>query len=96
MTPPASLTRVIVERVFGRDEILLRRNAPRRRQACDVVGFLDRHGQAEQRLLHAAREFGVGGAGGGKATLEIANTDRIDLGIVPLDPADRVLCQFDG
>ena len=84
------------QRVFRRRKILLRRNAPGRRQSRDIVGFLERHGQAEQRLLHAARQFGVGGAGGRKAALEIANTDRIDLRVVPLDPADRVLGQFDG
>ena len=38
---------------------------------------------------------GVGGAGGGEAALEIAHADRIDLGVVPLDAADRVLRQFD-
>ena len=59
-------------------------------------GFLHRHGNAEQRLASAARQFRVGGAGGIEAAVEIANTDRIDLRIVPLDPADRVLRQFDG
>ena len=52
-------------------------------------------GQAEQRLPDAARQFGVGGAGGGEAALEVANTDRIDLRIMPLDAIDRVLGQFD-
>ena len=42
------------------------------------------------------RRGNIGGAGSGKAPLEIANTDCIDLRIVPLDPADRVLRQFDG
>ena len=81
--------------VFGRREILLRRNAPGRRQARDIVGFLHRHRQAEQRLFHPARQFGVGGAGSREAALEVADTDRIDLDIVALDAIDGVLGQFD-
>ena len=37
----------------------------------------------------------VGGAGGFEAAVEIANADGIDLAVVPLDAADRVLRQLD-
>ncbi len=52
-------------------------------------------GMPSSGFCHAARQFGVGGAGGGEAALEIAHADRVDLGVVPLDAADRVLRQFD-
>ena len=94
ITPPASLTREIDSASSGGDEILLRRKTPGRRQSRDVEGFLDRHGNAEQRPGLAARAGRVGGAGGIEAAGEIANADRIDLGVVTLDAADRVLRQL--
>ena len=34
---------------------------------------------------------GIGGSGSGEAAFEVADTDRIDLRIVPLDATDGVL-----
>ena len=86
----------IDSRVFpGRREILLRRNAPGRWQPGDIVGFLHRHGDTEQRLVLAAREGRVRSAGGGEATFEIAHANRIDLVVVTFDAANHVLRQFD-
>ncbi len=84
------------QRVFARREILLRRKAPRRRQSRDVVGFLHRQGNAEQRPGLAARAGGIGGAGGIEAAFEIADAYRIDPGVVPLDAGNRVLRQLHG
>src|SRR5437868_2571416 len=52
------------QRVFRGPVILLRHKAPCRGQAGDVVGFLHGQGNAEQRLLLAARQRGVGFARG--------------------------------
>ena len=75
------------QRVFRRPEILLRRKAPGGRQPRDVVGFLHRHRQAEQRPCLAARQRRIGGARGIQAAVEIANADRVDFRIVALDAA---------
>ena len=83
------------QRVLGRHKILLRWNAPGCWQACDVEGFLHRHREAEQRLLHPARQGVVGGTGGGEAAFEITHADRVDLAVMPLDAADRIPRQFD-
>jgi hypothetical protein len=48
-----------------------------------------------QRLLPAARVFGVGRAGGCYAALVIANANRVVLGVVPLVAADSVLGKFE-
>ena len=84
------------QRVFRRHEILLRRIAPSRGQSRDVVGFLDGYGNAKQRAGFAAGASRVGGAGGFQAAVEIANANRVDLAVVTLDAADRILRQFDG
>jgi hypothetical protein len=84
------------QRVFGRLEILLRGKAPGRRQAGDVVGFLHGQGDAEQRLALATRERSIGGARRSKRAIEVAHADRVDLAVVALDAADRILRQFDG
>src|SRR6201999_3812724 len=44
------------QRILARHEVPLLRDAPGRGQARDVVGFLHRDGDAEQRILLAARE----------------------------------------
>jgi hypothetical protein len=79
-----------------RPEILLRRKAPGGRQSRDIIGFLDRQGDAEQRPGLAARKRGIGGAGGFEAAAKIANANRVDLAVVTLDAADRVLRQLHG
>ena len=84
------------QRVLRRREILLRRKAPGRGQPRDVVGFLHREGNAEQRPCLATRERCVGGASGIEAALEIANANRVDLGVVTLDAANRILRQLHG
>jgi len=48
------------------------------------------------KSIVAAGTGGVGGAGGFKAAGKIAHANRVDLGVVPLDAADRVLRQLDG
>src|SRR5205085_2450337 len=60
--------------VFLRDEILLRHKPPGRRQASDVVGFLDGEGQAEQRPVFAARERSVRSTRRLERAVEIAYT----------------------
>ena len=83
------------QRVFRGPVILLRHKAPCRGQARDIVGFLHGQGNAEQRLLLATRQRGVGGPRGLQAALEIAHADRVDFLVVLLDAGNRVLCQFD-
>src|SRR6478609_359035 len=70
------------QRVLRRLEILLRRPAPGRGQAGDVVGFLHRDGEAEQRLPLAARQCGVRLARGAKRAIKVPDANRIDLAVV--------------
>ena len=84
------------QRVFARLEILLWQKTPGRRQPRDIVGFLHGQGDAEQRPGLAPRERRVGVAGGLEAALKIAHANRIDLAVVTLDAADRILRQLDG
>ncbi|WP_456799032.1 hypothetical protein [Bradyrhizobium sp. USDA 4473] len=53
-------------------------------------------GMAEQRPVLAARDRGVGSAGRVKAALEIAHAHRVDLAVMALDAADRILRELDG
>src|SRR5205823_14286634 len=50
---------------------------------------------AEQRLLLAARQRGVGFARGLQAAFEIAHANRIDFAVVALNAADGVVGELD-
>ena len=83
------------ERVFLRDEVLERGDAPGRRQPGDVVGFLDRDGHAEQRQALAARQCGIRllrrSAGAG----EIAHRHGVQVAVERLDPRNELIGQFE-
>ncbi|MGY4346417.1 hypothetical protein ACVWXM_002884 [Bradyrhizobium sp. GM7.3] len=83
------------QRVLRRLEIFLRRPAPGRGQAGDVVGFFHSDGETEQRLSLAARQCGVCLACGVQRTVEIPDADRVDLAVVPFDAVDRILRELD-
>ena len=83
------------QRVLARDKILLRRIAPGRGQACDVVGLLHGQRDAEQRARFGMLQRRVGSARRLQAALEISHANRIDLAVVTFDAVDRVLRKFD-
>ncbi len=83
-----------LHRVLGRHVVLVLRHAPGRGHTGDVVGLLDRHRNAEQRLVLTAGARLVGTARGGPCTVEVRHADRVDRLVVPLDTGDRLVGQF--
>jgi hypothetical protein len=69
--------------------------APGGFQPLDVEGFLHRNRQAEQRPSISAATFGIERAGLVSRAFEIAQHDRVQLAIVPLDPFDIEVDQFE-
>ena len=83
------------QRVLARNKILLRWIAPGRRQACDIVGLLHSHRDAEQRPRLATLQCRVSGARRLQAAIEIAHANRVDLAVVTFDAVDRILRKFE-
>jgi hypothetical protein len=93
MTAPALKARHR-ERVFLRDEILERGCAPGRRQSGDVIGFLDRHGHAEQWPALAARQGRIRLPRRFPGAREVAHRHGVEIAIKSLNPGDELVGQF--
>jgi hypothetical protein len=65
------------------------RDPPGGGESLDVVGLLDRHGDAVEGARRVAGgDRLVGARGRGERPVEVAHHDRVDLGVVFLDALD--------
>ena len=82
------------QRILTRDMLAVKGETPSRRVSAQIEAFLHRHRNAGERLLIAARQCLIGQPRLRSRPLEIADHNRIDLGIERLDPFNRSLQQF--
>src|SRR6516225_5162248 len=66
------------KRIFGRHKILELRKAPGSRESCDIEWLLQRHRDAEQGSMIAARQRGIRRLRRRSRAIEVADDHRID------------------
>ena len=84
------------QRILRRPPVLAARKAPGCRQARDVEGLLDRHGDAEQRPALAGGQRLVGLRRRRPRPLEIAHDHGVDAPVQGLDARNGVIGQLHG